>query len=137
MWGLLLASQREEQRCEVRLRVLRLVQANLELSTRKIAEDVGISNGSAFYVLAALVEKGFLKLNNFKNSSSKGRYAYILTPKGVREKSLLTSRFIERKREKYKELRAEIEALEREAGVRVDDASPAGPWELKLKDQKR
>ena len=117
MWGLLLASQREGQRYEVRLRVLRLVQANPELSTRKVAEDVGISNGSAFYVLTALVEKGFLKLDNFKNSSIKGRYAYILTPKGVREKSLLTSRFIERKREEYKDLRAEIEALEGEAGL--------------------
>ena len=112
-----MASQREEQRSEVRLRVLRLVQANLELSTRKIAEDVGISNGSAFYVLAALVEKGLLKLDNFKNSSSKRHYAYILTPKGVREKSLLTSRFIERKREEYKDLRDEIAALEREAGL--------------------
>ena len=112
-----MASQREDQRYEVRLRVLRLVQANPELSTRKIAEDVGISNGSAFYVLAALVEKGFLKLDNFKNSSSKGRYAYILTPKGLREKTLLTARFIERKREEYKNLRAEIEALEREAGL--------------------
>ena len=117
MWGLLLASQREDQRYEVRLRVLRLVHANPKLSTRKIAEDVGISNGSAFYVLAALVEKGFLKLDNFKNSSSKGRYAYILTQKGVREKSLLTSRFIERKREEYKDLRTEIEAFEREAGL--------------------
>ena len=87
------------------------------MTTRKIAEDVGISNGSAFYVLASLVEKGFLKLDNFKNSSSKGRYAYILTPKGVREKSLLASRFIVRKREEYKDLRAEIEALEREAGI--------------------
>ena len=117
MWGLLLASQREDQRYEVRLRVLRLVQANPELSTRKIAEDVGISNGSAFYVLAALIEKGFLKLDNFKNSSSKGRYGYILTPKGLREKTLLAGRFIERKREEYKGLRAEIEALEREAGL--------------------
>ena len=117
MWGLLLASQLEDQRYEVRLRVLRLVQANPELSTRKVAEDGGISNGSAFYVLAALVEKGLLKLDNFKNNSSKGRYAYILIPKGVREKSLLTSRFIERKREEYKDLRAEIEALEREAGL--------------------
>ena len=112
-----MASQREDQRHEVHLRVLRLVHANPELSTRKIAEDVGISNGSAFYVLAALVEKGFLKLNNFKNNTSKGRYAYILTPKGVREKSLLTVRFIERKREEYKNLRAEIEALEKEAGL--------------------
>ena len=112
-----MASQREDQRYEVRLRVLRLVQANPELSTRKIAEDVGISNGSAFYVLKALVEKGFLKLDNFKNNTSKGRYAYILTPKGVREKTLLTARFIERKREEYKGLRAEIEELEREAGL--------------------
>ena len=112
-----MASQREDKRYEVRLRVLRLVQANPELSTRKIAEDVGISNGSAFYVLAALVEKGFLKLDNFKNSSSKGRYAYILTPKGVREKSLLAHRFIERKREEYNDLRAEIDALEREVGL--------------------
>ena len=112
-----MASQREDQRNEVRLRVLRLAHANPELSTRKIAEDVGISNGSAFYVLAALVEKGFLKLDNFKKSSSKRRYAYILTPKGLREKTLLAGRFIERKREEYKGLRAEIEALEREAGL--------------------
>ena len=127
MWGLLLASQRENQRYEVRLRVIRLVHANPEMTTRKIAEDVGISNGSAFYVLAALVEKGFLKLDNFKNSSSKGRYAYLLTPKGVREKSLLTSSFLERKREEYKNLRAEIDALEREAGSTVDDGHLSDP----------
>ena len=111
----------------MRLRVLRLVQANSELSTRKIAEDVGISNGSAFYALAALVEKGFLKLDNFKNSSSKGRYAYILTPKGLREKTLLTGRFIERKREEYKGLRDEIDALEREAWSAVDDGHLSDP----------
>ena len=134
MSGLLLASQREGQRYEVRLRVMRLVHANPETTTRKIAEDVGISNGSAFYVLKALVEKGFLKLDNFKNSTSKGRYAYILTQKGMREKSLLTSRFIERKREEYKDLHAEIEALEREARFRVDDGSLADPWKIKLRD---
>ena len=106
---------------------MRLVHANPETTTRKIAEDVGISNGSAFYVFKALVEKGFLKLDNFKNSTSKGRYAYILTQKGVREKSLLTSRFIERKREEYKDLHAEIEALEREARFRVDDGSLTDP----------
>ena len=122
-----MASQREGQRYEVRLRVMRLVHANPEMTTRKIAEDVGISNGSAFYVLNALVEKGFLKLDNFKNSTIKGGYAYILTPKGVREKSLLTGRFIERKREEYKALRAEIEALEREARFRVDDDALSEP----------
>ena len=122
-----MASQREDRRYEVRLRVLRLVQANSAMTTRKIAEDVGISNGSAFYVLAALVEKGFLKFDNFKNSSSKGCYAYVLTPKGLREKTLLTARFIERKREEYKDLRAEIEALEREIGLAVDDGSLSDP----------
>ena len=106
---------------------MRLVHAKPEMTTREIAEDVGISNGSAFYVLTALVEKGFLKLDNFKNSSSKRKYAYILTPKGVREKSLLTSRFIERKREEYENLRAEIEALEREAGLSFDDGSLSDP----------
>jgi EPS-associated MarR family transcriptional regulator len=106
---------------------MRLVQANPGMTTRKIAEDVGISNGSSFYALTALVEKGFLKLDNFKNSSSKGRYAYILTPKGVREKSLLACRFIERKRVEYKDLRAEIEALEREAGLAFDYGSVADP----------
>ena len=122
-----MASQREDQRYEVRLRVMRLVHANPEVTTRKIAEDVGISNGSAFYVLKALVEKGFLKLDNFKNSSSRGQYAYILTPKGVREKSLLTTRFIERKREEYKNLCAEIDALERETGLAVDDGFLSDP----------
>ena len=100
----------------MRLRVMRPVQVNPGMTTRKIAEDVGISNGSSFYALTALVEKGFLKLDNFKNSSSKGWYAYILTTKRVREKSLLACRFIERKRLEYKDLRAEIEASDREAG---------------------
>ena len=114
---------------------MRLVQANPEITTRKIAEDVGISNGSAFYVITALVEKGFLKLDNFKNSSSKRKYAYILTPKGVREKSLLTSRFIQRKREEYENLRAEIEALEIEAGLEVDYGFVADPrrWNCVIK----
>ena len=113
---------------------MRLVHANPEITTRKIAADVGISNGSAFYLLKALVKKGFLKLNNFKNSTSKGRYAYMLTLKGVREKSLLTSSFLERKREEYKNLRAEIDALEIEAGLAVDDGSLADPCTIKLRD---
>ena len=86
------------------------------MSTRQVADEVGISNGSAYYVLTALVEKGFVKLGNFKNNPRKGRYAYLLTPKGLREKSLLTHRFIKRKRQEFEELRVEIEALTEEAG---------------------
>ena len=112
-----MASRREEQQEEVRLRVMRLIAGNPEMSTRQVAEEVGISNGSAYYVLTALVEKGFVKLGNFKNNPRKGQYAYLLTPKGLREKSLLTHRFIKRKRQEYADLRAEIELLEREAGM--------------------
>jgi EPS-associated MarR family transcriptional regulator len=108
------ASRREMLQNDARTRVLRLVSENPHLSTRQVANVVGISNGSAYYLLTALVEKGFVKLENFKNSSRKGQYAYLLTPRGIREKSQLTQRFIERKRQEFEELRVEIEALERE-----------------------
>lgn len=109
-----MASRREKLQNDARTRVLRLVSENPHLSTRQVANTVGISNGSAYYLLTALVEKGFVKLENFKNSSRKGQYAYLLTSRGIREKSLLTQRFIERKREEFEELRVEIEALEKE-----------------------
>ena len=121
-----MASRREEQQEDVRLRVMRLINGNPELSSRQVADRVGISNGSAYYVLTALVEKGFVKLENFKNNPRKGQYAYLLTPKGVREKSLLTHRFIERKRQEYDDLRAEIELLEREAGLAYDPVIKGG-----------
>ena len=102
------------------MKVTRLISQNPELSTRQMADEVGISNGSAYYVLTALAEKGFVKLGNFKNSPCKGQYAYLLTPKGIREKSLLTHSFIERKRQEFAVLKAEIKALEAEAGLAVE-----------------
>ena len=102
------------------MKVMRLISQNPEMSTRRVADEVGISNGSAYYVLTALVEKGYVKLGNFKKSPRKGQYAYLLTPKGVREKSLLTHSFIERKRQEFASLKAEIKALEEEAGVAVE-----------------
>ena len=101
----------------MRLKVMRLIAQNPEVSTRQVAEVAGISNGSAYYVLTALVEKGLVKLGNFKKNPRKGQYAYLLTPKGIREKSLLTHSFIERKREEFKVLQAEIKTLEEEAGL--------------------
>ena len=90
------------------------------MSTRQVADKVGISNGSAYYVLTALIGKGFVKLENFKNNPRKDQYAYLLTPKGIREKSLLTHRFIGRKREEFELLKSEIKALEEEAGFAVE-----------------
>lgn len=116
-----MASRRDEQQAEIRLKVMRLIAQNPEMSSRQVADAVGISNGSAYYVLTALVEKGFVKLGNFKSNPRKGQYAYLLTPKGIREKSILTHSFIDRKRQEFEDLRAEIQALEAEAGL--DDAS--------------
>ena len=112
-----MASRREQQQAEIRLRVMRLISQNAKMSTRQVADKVGISNGSAYYVITALIEKGFVKLENFKNNPRKGQYAYLLTPKGIREKSLLTHSFIGRKREEFEVLRSEIKALEEEAGL--------------------
>lgn len=112
-----MASRRDEQQAAIRLKVMRLISVNPEMSTRQVADEVGISNGSAYYVLTALVEKGFVKLGNFRKNPRKGQYAYLLTPKGVREKSLLTHSFIKRKRQEFEDLRAEIQALEYEAGI--------------------
>ena len=106
------------------MKVMRLISQNPEMSTRQVADEAGISNGSAYYVLTALVEKGFVKLGNFKTSPRKGQYAYLLTPKGIREKSLLTHSFIARKRQEFAVLKAEIKALEEEAGLAVE-ATPA------------
>ena len=113
-----MASRREEQQENARLRVMRLLSDNPKISTRGVADVVGISNGAAYYVLRALVEKGFVKLESFSNKTRKGQYAYLLTPKGIRERSLLTHRFIKRKRMEFEALRAEIMALEEEIGLK-------------------
>ena len=119
-----MASRRDEQQAAIRLKVMRLISVNPEMSTRQVADEVGISNGSAYYVLTALVGKGLVKLGNFNNNPRKGQYAYLLTPKGIREKSLLTHSFLERKRQEFKDLRAEIQTLEHEAGL-ASEAVPA------------
>jgi EPS-associated MarR family transcriptional regulator len=96
---------------------MRLISVNPELSTRDVAREVGISNGSAYYVMTALIEEGFVKLGNSKRSPRKGQYAYQLTPSGLREKLLLTQSFIERKRQEFEDLRVEIQALEEDVGL--------------------
>lgn len=100
----------------MRYRVLRLLDENPELSVRDIASAVGVSNGSIYYCLNALVEKGMIKLGNFTASEHKGRYAYILTPRGIAEKTALTASFLKRKLDEYEDLKREIEVLRREVG---------------------
>ncbi len=110
-----MASRRTKQQEEVRLKVMRMISSDSEVSTRRIARAVNISNGSAYYVISELVKKGFVKFERFRKNPKKSQYSYLLTPTGIREKSLLTHRFIKQKREEFKNLQAEIETLEVEA----------------------
>ena len=86
------------------------------MTTREIAKKVGISNGSAHYLLTSLIDMGFIKLSNFKDSSQKIKYSYLLTPKGIREKSIITNKFLVRKKQEYELLKKEIAELERDIG---------------------
>ena len=102
---------RDKLQDDVRFRVLRLLEHNPEMSQRDLAQAVGISTGSVHYVLKAFVEKGLIKLGNFTASADKRRYAYVLTPKGISERAALTQRFLVRKMDEYRMLRAEIEEI--------------------------
>ena len=103
-------------RDELRLRVLRALEANPELSQRQLAAELGVSLGGVNYALKALIERGFVKADNFRKSGSKVAYLYVLTPKGIAEKSSLATAFLGRKLEEYEVLRQEIEALKGEVG---------------------
>ena len=103
-------------RDELRLRVLRALEANPELSQRQLASELGVSLGGVNYALKALVERGFVKADNFRKSGNKVAYLYVLTPQGVAEKASLATAFLGRKLEEYEVLTQEIEALKVEVG---------------------
>jgi len=110
------ASRRKEHQEDAKFRVFQIINENPQMTTREIAQKVGISNGSAYYLLTSLIDMGFVKLSNFKDSSQKIKYSYLLTPKGIREKSLVTNRFLVRKKQEFKALREEIDSLEKTVG---------------------
>ena len=85
------------------------------MTQRELAEELGISLGKVNFCLQALVEKGILKVKNFRNSNNKRAYTYLLTPSGMEEKARLTVAFLRRKTAEYEQLRAEIEVLKLEA----------------------
>ena len=100
---------------EARFQILRLLHENPELTQRELGERVGVSLGAVNYCLKALIERGLVKAGNFSKNPNKLGYAYVLTPAGIAEKTMLTGRFLVRKKAEYEALRAEIDALSREA----------------------
>ena len=105
-----LIDEREDQY----FKVLRSIEQNPELTQRAMSQALNISLGALNYTIRALVDKGLVKARNFKNSRNRLSYAYLLTPKGVQEKGLLTVRFMARKMREFERLKREIEELKGE-----------------------
>ena len=95
------------------LNILRKVQRKPNSTQRELAKELGLSLGKLNYCLRALKAKGLLKIRNFKKNPNKINYIYILTPKGIAEKTQLTIDFMQQKMKEYDELKKD---LEREIG---------------------
>ena len=102
---------------EIQLKVLRLLHEQPDLSQRNLAKELGVSLGGINYCFKALVEKGWIKLENFSASKHKLGYIYVLTPSGLKSKSLLTMDFLKKKLLEYEQLSNEINVLKAEAAI--------------------
>lgn len=109
-----MTSRRSQLQEDTYFRVLRLLQDNPDLTQREIAKKLGLSTSGLNYCLNALIDKGWVKVQNFSQSKNKFGYIYVLTPQGISEKISLTSRFLKRKLNEYETLKGEIEGLQRE-----------------------
>jgi EPS-associated MarR family transcriptional regulator len=98
----------------IRLAILRLLEERPEVSQRELARELGLSLGKTNYCLRALMERGWVKARNFRNSQNKLAYAYVLTPAGLRAKATATLNFLERKQREFERLQAEIARLRSE-----------------------
>ena len=97
---------------DVHFRVLHLLEEEPELTQRELAQKLGISLGGVNYCLKALIEIGHIKVGNFSKNPNKSIYLYLLTPKGIAEKTKLTAGFLRRKMEEYLALKKEIDAIQ-------------------------
>lgn len=111
------------------LKTLRLLAERPELSQRQLSEELGLSLGKTHYVLHALIDKGWVKIGNFRRHKHKLAYGYLLTPKGLRERLHLTRAFLMRKEQEFELLQATIAQLRREideTGERAAEVPTAG-----------
>jgi len=99
---------------DIRYRLFKILSDDADLNQREIARKMGISLGKTNYCLSEFTRKGFIKIQHFSESKTKFRYLYILTPKGIEEKSRLTVRFFKRKLVEYEQIKQQIEELGRE-----------------------
>ena len=91
--------------------LLKSLEQDANFTQRQLSKELGISLGKVNYCLKSLIQIGFVKVNNFKNSKHKIQYSYLLTPTGIEEKTKLTIAFLKAKTEEYEALKKEVERL--------------------------
>ena len=94
--------------------ILKKFQDNPYLTQRELSKELGVSLGKTNYIINALIDKGWLKLKNFKRSDNKLGYSYLLTTQGITEKTILAQKFLKKKSDEYNKLKEEIENLRKE-----------------------
>lgn len=107
----------------MRFRILQTLHEDPTHSQRSLSRELGVGLGSVNFLLNALIDKGHIKVRNFRASQHKVRYAYVLSRKGIAAKARLTMGFLQRKRAEFEALREEIEALEAAGGEGGQESS--------------
>ena len=119
---------------EIRYRLLKILAEEPKLRQLDLAKMMGISVGNVNYCISELAKKGLIKVKRFKSAKNKVPYTYILTPRGIEEKAILTVRFLKRKIEEYEEIKRQIRVLTQEVeengltGVAESEIGEMAAW---------
>jgi EPS-associated MarR family transcriptional regulator len=122
---LMTAEKKKRIETEEMLILMRVINENPQMTQRDLSSRLGLSLGKINFLIKSLIEKGFIKADNFKNSNNKISYLYLLTPAGIEEKTKITYRFLKRKMEEYEKLENEIRYLKKEVDL-LDNSVPEG-----------
>lgn len=100
---------------DIHLDLLRLIDSNPEYTQRELSKEMGVSLGKVNYCMRKLIDKGMIKLKNFSKNPNKTGYMYLLTSRGIEEKTRLTFSFLKIKIKEYEDLKEEISLLKKDA----------------------
>lgn len=117
---------------EYRYKILKLVEAQPEISQRELAKNLGISLGKTNFCIKALIDVGSLKASNFRNNQNKLAYMYLLTPKGLEEKSTVAIRFLKAKMQEFEQLQVEIGLMMNETKLDLNKKEPLATTPVKV-----
>ena len=119
---------------EIHYKLLKVLEENPDVTQRELAARLGISLGKANYCLRALMKRGWVKMDNFRRNPNKMGYVYLLTPKGIEEKTRIAMRFLRHKLLEFDALKAEIEHLKVEVADSATNESVSSHLSRPIKD---